>query len=165
MDQKSVRQPLRNAAAILALATLFLVGFGDDLLKQVNYWRFRAVESRIGVAFLNNEKLVSEKVYETEEGETQRLFVYESNSAHKSRKTCRILLTDANYRVLSSWDRDNSGELISIGLMTTVSPPVVEVVHRNEKQEVLCEHLCMHQGVLHPYSFRKKLAVSFNLHN
>jgi hypothetical protein len=60
----------------------------------------------------------------------RRLFVYEGKDHHH--RHCRVVLTDAQYRVLSAVDFDKPGPNFNSNLIQTVRMPILEIVTTNE---------------------------------
>lgn len=151
----SAAQFLRSAATAIVMLGILGVAFGESVVDKANYWKFLAIESYPSFNLMDRDKLVSEKYFRDEGGAEHRVFVFESNP-NGDQSTCRVVVTDENYRVTSSWNSNRVDRLLNVGFMEHTSPPVLEIVrHDSSRRELVCEHLCLHLGVLQAFSYQR----------
>ncbi|MEW4455386.1 hypothetical protein AB1L30_22140 [Bremerella sp. JC817] len=154
MGNTSTAQFLKSSLTVIIMVGVLGVAFGESLYRKANYMTFLAIESFPTLNLLHRDKLVSENKFEDEGGMVHRLFVFESASSD-AKNTCRVVVTDENYHVTSSWNADRDEKLLNVGFMEHTSPPVIEIVrHDASKRALVCEHLCLHMGVLQAYQYK-----------
>lgn len=154
MRNFSAAQIGKTVLTFVIMAGVMGVAFGQSAYEKVCYLNFLALESFPTMNPLQRDKLVSQLEYEDEIGLKHRLFVFESPTG-KDKSTCRVLVTDENYHVTSSWNADRTDKLLNVGFMNHADPPVLEIVRCNEdKNSLVCEHLCLHMGVLQSYEYK-----------
>lgn len=159
MGTGSASQFMRSALTGLVLLGILGVAFGESVVQKANYWTFLTIESHPSFNPLKRDKLVSEKRFSDEAGVVHRVFVFESNPTNE-KTTCRVVVTDDNFRVTSSWNSDRADRLLNVGFMEHTTPPVLEIVrHDSLRSELVCEHLCLHLGVLQAFSYQNGRAV------
>lgn len=150
----SANQYVRSALGGIVILGILGVAFGESVVQKANYWTFRTIEAYPTFNLLDRDKLVSEMRFYDEAGTAHRVFVFESNPT-AAKTTCRVVVTDDNFRVTSSWNSDRVDRLLNVGFMEHTTPPVLEIVrHDSLKRELVCEHLCLHLGVLQPFSYK-----------
>ena len=150
----SAAQFLRSAATAIVMLGILGVAFGESVMEKTNYWKFLVIESYPSFNLMERDKLISEKHFRDEAGTEHRVFVFESNPTG-DKSTCRVVVTDKNYRVTSSWNSNRDDRLLNVGFMEHTSPPVLEIVrHDYSRRELVCEHLCLHLGVLQAFSYQ-----------
>ncbi len=156
MGKISPAQFAKSAVTIAIMVGILGVAFGDSLYRKANYLTFLTTESFPTMNLLQRDKLVSQNSFTDEGGITHRLFVFESDAGSDT-TTCRVVVTDEDYHVTSSWNADRSNKLLNVGFMEHTSPPVLEIVrHDSQKRALTCEHLCLHMGVLQAYQYRPR---------
>lgn len=156
MGKISPAQFAKSAITVVIMVGILGVAFGESLYHKANYVTFLTTESFPTMNPLHRDKLVSENSFTDEGGITHRLFVFESEGSGGT-STCRVVVTDENYHVTSSWNADRADKLLNVGFMEHTSPPVLEIVrHDSNKRALTCEHLCLHMGVLQAYQYRPR---------
>lgn len=144
----------KTALTFVIMAGVLSVAFGESVYDKACYLNFLALESFPTMNPLQRDKLVSQIDYEDEIGLKHRLFVFES-PVNNQKSTCRVLVTDENYNVTSSWNADRTNKLLNVGFMKHTSPPVLEIVRcSNASDSLSCEHLCLHMGVLQSFEYK-----------
>jgi len=156
MGKISPAQLAKSTLTVVIMVGILGVAFGDSLNRKANYVTFLTTESFPTMNPLHRDKLVSQNKFTDEGGVTHRLFVFES-AASGGTTTCRVVVTDDDYHVTSSWNADRADKLLNVGFMEHTSPPVLEIVrHDTSKRALICEHLCLHMGVLQAYQYRPR---------
>lgn len=156
MGKISPAQFAKSAITVVIMVGILGVAFGDSLYRKASYVTFLTTESFPTMNPLYRDKLVSQNSFTDEGGIMHRLFVFESDGGDGT-TTCRVVVTDQDYHVTSSWNADRSNKLLNVGFMEHTSPPVLEIVrHDSNKRALTCEHLCLHMGVLQAYQYRPR---------
>lgn len=156
MGKISPAQFAKSAITVVIMVGILGVAFGESLYRKANYVTFLTTESFPTMNPLHRDKLVSENSFTDEGGITHRLFVFESDATGGT-TTCRVVVTNDDYHVTSSWNADRANKLLNVGFMEHTSPPVLEIVrHDSKKRALTCEHLCLHMGVLQAYQYRPR---------
>lgn len=156
MGKITPAQFAKSAVTILIMVGILGVAFGESLYRKATYVTFLTTESFPTMNPLYRDKLISENSYTDEGGIKHRLFVFEADAGDNA-TTCRVVVTDENYHVTSSWNADRSNKLLNVGFMEHTSPPVLEIVrHDTDTRSLTCEHLCLHMGVLQAYQYRAR---------
>ncbi|PQO36934.1 hypothetical protein C5Y96_07160 [Blastopirellula marina] len=156
MGKISPAQFAKSAITVVIMVGILGVAFGESLYRKANYVTFLTTESFPTMNLLYRDKLVSENSFTDEGGIKHRLFVFESED-HGGTSTCRVVVTDEDYHVTSTWNADRTNKLLNVGFMEHTSPPVLEIVrHDSNKSALTCEHLCLHMGVLQAYQYRPR---------
>ncbi|RCS52911.1 hypothetical protein DTL42_08800 [Bremerella cremea] len=154
MRKFSTAQIGKTVLTFVIMAGVLGVAFGESAYKKACYLNFLTLESFPTMNPLQRDKLVSQIDYEDQIGVKHRLFVFESPTG-KDKLACRVLVTDENYHVTSSWNADRKDKLLNVGFMQHSDPPVLEIVRCNEdKNALVCEHLCLHMGVLQSFEYK-----------
>lgn len=154
MSKFSAAQIGKTALTLVIMTSVLGVAFGESAYRKACYLNFLALESFPTMNPLRRDKLVSQIEYEDEIGLKHRLFVFES-PIDGEKSSCRVLVTDEDYRVTSSWNADRSDKLLNVGFMNHTNPPVLEIVRCNDDENALvCEHLCLHMGVLQSFQYK-----------
>ncbi|PQO27072.1 hypothetical protein [Blastopirellula marina] len=154
MSKFSAAQIGKTALTIVIMTGVLGVAFGESVYKKACYLNFLALESFPTMNPMQRDKLVSQIDYEDEIGLKHRLFVFES-PIDEEKSSCRVLVTDEDYRVTSSWNADRSDKLLNVGFMDHTHPPVLEIVRcSDENNSLVCEHLCLHMGVLQSFEYK-----------
>ncbi|MBA2113269.1 hypothetical protein [Bremerella alba] len=156
MAKISTAQFAKSALTVVMMVGILGVAFGESVYRKANYVTFLTTESFPTMNPLHRDKLVSQNSFTDEGGIMHRLFVFESDAEGET-TTCRVVVTDQDYQVTSSWNADRSNKLLNVGFMEHTSPPVLEIVrHDSTKRALTCEHLCLHMGVLQAYEYRPR---------
>lgn len=156
MGKISPVQFAKSALTVVVMVGILGVAFGESVYRKATYATFLATESFPTMNPLYRDKLVSQNSFTDEGGITHRIFVFESDAGDNT-TTCRVVVTDRDYNVTSSWNADRANKLLNVGFMEHTSPPVLEIVrHDSDKRALICEHLCLHMGVLQAYQYRPR---------
>ena len=156
MGKLSTAKLLKSLLTVTIVVGVLVLAFGESLHRKAIYISFLAVESFPTLNLFQRDKLVAENHFEDEDGVTHHLFVFESQNSDK-KNHCRVVVTNDDYQVTSSWNADRDEKLLNVGFMEHTSPPVVEIVRHDEgKQSLVCEHLCLHMGVLQTFEYRAR---------
>ncbi len=154
MRKFSTAQIGKTVLTFVIMAGVLGVAFGESAYQKARYLNFLALESFPTMNPLQRDKLISQIDYEDEIGLKHRLFVFESPIS-KEKSTCRVLVTDEDYHVTSSWNADRTNKLLNVGFMDHTNPPVLEIVRcSDDKSALVCEHLCLHMGVLQSFEYK-----------
>ncbi|MBI1249649.1 hypothetical protein GC197_17630 [bacterium] len=158
MGKLSTANVLKSLLTVAIVVGVLVLAFGESLHRKATYLSFLAVESFPTLNLLKREMLVAQNQFEDEDGVRHHVFVFESESSQADNKNhCRVVVTNDNYEVTSSWNADRDQKLLNVGFMEHTSPPVLEIVRHDErKQSLVCEHLCLHMGVLQTFEYRAR---------
>ncbi len=140
MGKMTAAQFAKSAITVAIMAGILGVAFGESLAKKANYVTFMATESYPTMNLLHRDKLISENSFEDEGGYMHRLFVFESADSTEKKTTCRVVVTDENYHVTSSWNADRNEKLLNVGFMEHTSPPVLEIVRHDATKTQRSNH-------------------------
>lgn len=144
----------KSALTIAIMVGILGVGFGESLYKKACYVNFLALESFPTLNPMHREHLITEIDYEDQSGLKHRLFVFET-PVNDQVSSCRVVATDENYRVTSTWNADRNDKLLNVGFMQHTNPPVLELVrHTPDETALICEHFCLNMGVLQNYDYK-----------
>lgn len=154
MGSSNLAQLGRSALAAGIVLGILGVAFGESFLEKAAYWQFRAAEVYPSLSFRERDRLVTEKTYQTADGRLQRIFVFASTSGD-DKQTCRVVVTDDKYRVVSSLSFDHPNRLINVGFMAHAQPPILEMVrHDVDQHRLICQHLTLDAGVLQSFHYK-----------
>ncbi|MEX2359006.1 MAG: hypothetical protein WEE51_11825, partial [Pirellulaceae bacterium] len=116
----------RGAVSVAVLGGFLVAGFGEQALTHLQRYRFLGLESCSWLAEGPNYHLREEFQYVNQREEPRRLFVFEGAGAHKTHS--RMVITDSDYRFISSADFERPDEIFRLSLVDTMVAPVVEVL-------------------------------------
>lgn len=144
----------KSALTLAIMVGILGVGFGESLYEKACYLNFLALESFPTMNPFEREQLISQIDYEDESGLKHRLFVFETPIGEQM-SSCRVVATDQDYRVTSTWNANRSDRLLNVGFMQHTDPPILELVrHTPDQSSLVCEHFCLNMGVLQNYDYQ-----------